>query len=555
MQKRNSQPDTVRVALYTRVSTDNQLRSDEGSLETQEARLRSAVDSRGPGNRIVRVHREEGASGKNLDRPELGRLVRGIEAGEIDLVMVTRLDRLSRSLLDFLELHKLFEAHGVEMLSLNESFDTTSYFGRAMLKILLVFAELEREQTADRTRVALAARAERGLWNGGHPLLGYDSDGSGHLTVNESEAAVVRVAFDKMLELRAIRPTMRWLNQQGYRQKRYSSRRLGDVGAREFTYAVVNKLLRNRLYLGEIVHKEKVFPGQHEAIVDRVSFDRVRQAITENARGGKPATPQREHEYLLTGVARCGCCGSAMTSSTARGRGGHRYFYYRSVSTTKKGKDACQVRQVKAEQLEEAVLAVVREAASNPALIAEAVAEANRIAAEEIGPSRERLAGLREEFDKAKRQSELLLDRLLSSGASQLQVAKDRLSELDDRLRQLERAIAEEEGRLAVSETRSLDLEAVQRTLHDFDTVFEHLTPAERKEFLQEMVDQVLVHADRIEIALYDGSRARVGLEQARKRPRKVRSDHAGHAGGHAGEGAARTGPGQNDTARTAKGL
>ncbi len=132
-------PDALRVALYTRVSTDNQM-GDEGSLETQEARLRSSVASRQAPHVVARVFREEGASGKNLDRPRMQEMLAAVRAGQIDVVMVTRLDRLSRSLLDFYELHRAFEAKNVQFVSLNESFDTSQPIGRAMLKLVLVFA-------------------------------------------------------------------------------------------------------------------------------------------------------------------------------------------------------------------------------------------------------------------------------------------------------------------------------------------------------------------------------------------------------------------------------
>ena len=156
-----------------------------------------------------------------------------------------------------------------------------------MLKLVLVFAELEREQTADRTRIAMQARAERGLWNGGAPPLGYDSDGNGHLSINENEAAVVREAFEKMPELRSVREVARYLNSKGHRQKRYSSRREGDKGERELTNAVVEGMLKNRLYLGEVPHCGEWHKGQHEAIIDAVTFDRVQNIREDNRRGAK----------------------------------------------------------------------------------------------------------------------------------------------------------------------------------------------------------------------------------------------------------------------------
>jgi len=228
--------DVIRVALYTRVSTEMQANKEEGSLETQEARLRAAVMARAGEHEIRHVFREEGVSGKSLDRPALQRMLDHVRKGDIDLIIVTRLDRLSRSLLDFYEMHRLFETMGVQFVSLNETFDTSSAVGRAMLKLVLVFAELEREQTAERTRLAIQARAERGLWNGGAPPLGYDSLRQGKLDVNPAEADLVKAIFERYLTLRSAHRVATWLNAQGYRQKLYSSRRKGGDGRQGLLY-------------------------------------------------------------------------------------------------------------------------------------------------------------------------------------------------------------------------------------------------------------------------------------------------------------------------------
>jgi site-specific DNA recombinase len=512
-------PEALRVALYTRVSTDNQL-GDEGSLETQEARLRASVASRQAPHLVARVFREEGASGKSLDRPQLQEMLAAVRGGQVDVVMVTRLDRLSRSLLDFYELHRAFESQGVQFVSLNESFDTSQPIGRAMLKLVLVFAELEREQTADRTRVAMQARAERGLWNGGAPPLGYDSDGNGHLSVNEEEAAVVREAFERMMELRSIREVARYLNAKGYRQKRYSSRRKGDKGERVFTIAVVDIMLKNRLYLGEVPHCGNWHPGQHPPILDTVTFDRAQNIREDNRRGAKAPREDRPHEYLLTGLARCPACDRALTSATSINKIGQRYFYYRCVSTSKDASSTCPIGQLPAGILEEAVLAIVRRAASDPALVERAIEESNRIARELLEPARARLKTLQADFTANKAERHRLLDAILAIGAAGLDTARDRMQALEARGRALQTSIAEEEAKLGADEGRSLSLAAIHQVLRDFDELYRHFTPGERRELLHELVDEVRVYPGRIEVALYDGTHASAPLEQAARKAR-----------------------------------
>ena len=529
-------PDALRVALYTRVSTDNQM-GDEGSLETQEARLRSSVASRQAPHVVARVFREEGASGKNLDRPRMQEMLAAVRAGQIDVVMVTRLDRLSRSLLDFYELHRAFEAKNVQFVSLNESFDTSQPIGRAMLKLVLVFAELEREQTADRTRIAMQARAERGLWNGGAPPLGYDSDGNGHLSINEGEAAVVREVFEKMPELRSVREVARYLNAKGLRQKRYSSRRQGDKGEREFTNSVVEIMLKNRLYLGEVPHCGNWHKGQHEAIVDSVSFDRVQNIREDNRRGAKAPRENRPHEYLLTGLARCPACGCALTSGTTMNSAGTRYFYYRCVSVSKDARSTCPIGQLPAGPLEDAVLAIVRRAASDPVLVERAIKESNRIAKELLEPARERLKGLQADYAANKADRNHLLDALMALKGSGSDTAAERMASLEARGRALQSAIADEEGKLGVDETRSLSLAAIHTVLRDFDELYTHFTPGERRELLHEIVDEVRVFPDHVEVALYDGTNVQEAIQQV---ARKVRGPGGG-GGGKTGKGATGT--------------
>ncbi len=500
-------PAPKRVALYTRVSTDIQANKDEGSLDTQEARLRSAVASRQGAHLVTHVFREEGESGKSLDRPALQQLLARVRARDVDLVVVTRIDRLSRSLLDFYEVHRLFEDNGVTFTSLNESFDTSQALGRAMLKLVLVFAELEREQTAERTRTALRARAERGLWNGGHPPLGYDSEGSGHIKVNEVEAELVREIFAKYEECRSTNTVYRWLNDNGHRQKTYTSRRRGAQGGRPYTVGGIQHLLQNRLYLGEIDHKGEIFEGQHPALIDKETFERVQQIFESNNKGAKGLPLRTTYDYLLTGVLRC-ACGHALTTSAGNGSSGVRYHYYRCVGIMKKPDHKCEVRQVRAEMIDEVVMGIVRDAARDPKLIEDAVAEANRIAREQVDPLRKRLEQLRRELGEAEGQAERVLAQILSAGIAASATAKRLLADAEQRTTKLRNAVAATEGELAVRETEHLDHEMMITAIKGFDLAFDHLNLAEKREFMQLMCRSVELHPDRVEVELYEGRTA-----------------------------------------------
>lgn len=509
-------PQAIRVALYTRVSTDMQASKEEGSLETQEARLRAAVLSRAGEHEVRYVFREEGESGKSLDRPALQKLLAHARRGDIDLILVTRIDRLSRSLLDFYTMHQLFEKHQVQFVSLNETFDTSSAVGRAMLKLVLVFAELEREQTAERTRLAIQARAERGLWNGGPPPLGYNSLRGGHLEVNLEEAEQVRAIFGKYLELRSAHKVAAWLNAQGFRQKLYTSRRRGDTGGKDFNISVVRHILQSRLYLGEIEHKGAIFKGQHQALIDRDLYDRVQGIMTSNTLVPTAAREWAQYDYLLTGLVRCSC-GHALTSSSGKGNGGN-YYYYRCTGIQKWVEHKCEVRQVRAERVDEAVMSLLRDAAHQPSLIMEAIAEANAMARQTVKPLEERVQTLKRELAEAERRAGEVLSSILSSGVGRTATAKRLLLETELRQDQLRTALGVAEGELLAKSTQQLDLEVVVDVLRTLDESFVTLSLAEKREFLGHIFKGVTVYPNRVEVELYEGRQAIKLLEGAKGR-------------------------------------
>jgi site-specific DNA recombinase len=228
----------------------------------------------------------------------------------------------------------LFEQHDVKFVSLGESFDTSTATGRAMLKLVLVFAELEREQTAERTKAAMRARAERGLWNGGPPPLGYDSLNNGHLAINEREADIVRLVYEKFIELRSVPKVAAWLNEHGHRQKKFRSRRKGMTGGKAYSFATVRNLIQNPLYIGKVTHKDDVFDGAHKPIVSKKDFDRAQRILVGNAKNRRGPALRSMHDYPLVGLLRC-ACGYALTTSAGTSRSGKIHHYYRCVGLGK----------------------------------------------------------------------------------------------------------------------------------------------------------------------------------------------------------------------------
>ena len=277
-----------RCALYTRKSTDEGLDQAFNSLDAQREACEAFVKSqKSEGWRALPTFYDDGGwSGGSMERPALQRLLVDIAAGKVDVVVVYKIDRLTRSLPDFARMVELFDRHAISFVSVTQAFNTTSSMGRLTLNVLLSFAQFEREVTGERIRDKIAASKQKGMWMGGSLPLGYDLPmaGSRALLVNEAQAAVVREIFRTYLELGSVHALQRRLEAAGIRSKQHATRGGKTIGGLPFSRGALFYLLRNRLYLGLIVHKDKTYPGQHPAIVDEALFQAVQEKLAANRR-------------------------------------------------------------------------------------------------------------------------------------------------------------------------------------------------------------------------------------------------------------------------------
>ena len=287
-----------------------------------------------------------GFSGGTLERPALKRLLVDIDDGRIDVVVVYKIDRLSRSLMDFSKLVEVFDRNGVTFVSVTQSFNTTTSMGRLTLNILLSFAQFEREVIGERIRDKFAASRARGMWMGGHPPLGYDVRDR-KLVVNETEAAAVHSVFERFLAVGSATTLARTLAAEGMTTKR----------GRPIDKGTVYKLLNNRVYVGEAVHKGTAYPGEHQPIVSRALWDKVHAILAESPRTRAGHT-RAQTPALLKGLI-YGPTGAAMSPTHTR-RGDKLYRYYVSQSVLKRGADACPVGRVPAAEIESAVVDQLR---------------------------------------------------------------------------------------------------------------------------------------------------------------------------------------------------
>src|SRR5258705_1019344 len=272
----------VRCAIYTRVSDDQGLEQDFNSLDAQYDASQSYIRSQAHAGwtLISGKYADGGFTGGNIDRPALQQLLGDIRSGKIDVIVVYKVDRLTRSLADFAKLVELFDQHNVSFVSVTQQFNTTTSMGRLTLNILLSFAQFEREVTSERIRDKIAASKRKGLWVGGMVPLGYDAKDR-KIWVNEEEAERVRIIFRRYLELGSLAHLMGDLRRQGIVTKLRTLRSGKTVGGIPFTRGGLAYLLRNRFYLGEGAFKSEVLPGEQPAILDRELFDAVQAKLNQ----------------------------------------------------------------------------------------------------------------------------------------------------------------------------------------------------------------------------------------------------------------------------------
>lgn len=354
---RSSAVRKIRCAVYTRKSSEEGLDMDFNSLDAQRESCEAYITSqRAEGwSPVLDRYDDGGFSGGTLERPALKRLLTDVKAGKIDVIVVYKIDRLSRSMLDFLNLVELFEGHGVTFVSVTQSFNTKDAMGRMALNILVTFAQFERELIGERIRDKVAASRKRGKWMGGWTPLGYEVRDR-KLLIHEADAERVRAIFRRFVRLKSATLLARELVAAGERN-RYGH--LLDKG-------VLYKILNNRVYIGEAVHKGTAYPGEHEAIIDRKLWDQVHSILTVSPRK-RAANARAQTPALLKGLL-FGPDGAAMSPTHTR-KSGRLYRYYISQTAMKQGRSDCPVKLAPAAELERIIIDQVRLLLQTPEVI------------------------------------------------------------------------------------------------------------------------------------------------------------------------------------------
>ncbi len=467
----------MKIATYTRISTDEE--TQPYSLEAQATRLDSYAASQEDWQ-IVRRFTDQ-ASGAILERPGLERALREAEAGRFDLLLVYRVDRLSRSVRGLAQVLDRLDSADVLFRSATEPFDTASSSGRMMVQMLGVFAEFERATIVERTIAGMERKAARGEWTGGSVPFGYRLDAERHFLVPDpAEASVVLKIFRRYAErLEGSSALAQWLSERGLRTR----------GGKPFNVKAVLSILRNRAYVGEIFFRGTHHPAPHEPLVDKDLFERVQQKLRERS---EDVSLRRSNasEYLLTGLIKCAHCGKRYVGASANGNGG-RYRYYVCFSRQRYGKKVCEGDRLPADELEEAILEQLLAVLEREPMVREAISEAFA----ELDAEQPQRAAELERLDAELRRTGESLDRYFRAfeeGTMPESACGPRIKELSERLRGLQ-ARQEELAAEEPAERDPLSDEDLALLQAQVREVIEGGDQPTRKALLQSLVEEIRV--------------------------------------------------------------
>ncbi len=479
----------IKAALYIRVSTDRQVEEGD-SLEEQENELRKYCDYRN--FRIHKIYREKGKSGGNTNRPEYQAMLKDIQDKTINTLIVKKIDRLSRSLFDFEALMEIMHTNKVEFISIRENFDTTSAIGTAMLRIILVFAQLEREQTSERLRDVFSYRASQGMYNGGVRPYGY-------ITLNKElvpyakEKQIIETMATHFMTSKSTTETARFLNEHGYRGR---NDQLWDKRR-------VQVILQNPIYAGKIKWYDQVFQGLHMPLITEAKFDHIQDLFNH------PRINQSSKaEALLKRVLFCGQCNIPMTPSFTVNRHKKRYYYYPCVSTqsAEKKKSSCHYKYVAFSLADQGTLeALLSLLDTKPFETFEMqVSQHNRAIDSKVAVLKEDQATIELQLHTVKTKKDHFLDSLISSKflSTERSTIQGRVSELEAEEKQYKSQLSKLEFAITQEDSQKLDALGLKQFLVLFKAEYYTFTPKKLQEKVRLLVDKVFYHPNHLDIHL-----------------------------------------------------
>ena len=345
-------------AIYTRKSTTEGLDQDFTSLDNQRESAENYIKSQQHEGWTAssELYDDGGFTGANIERPALQKLLNDIKEGKINCVVVYKVDRLSRSLLDFSQLLEFFDKNNVVFVSITQQFNTNTSMGRLTLNILLSFAQFEREIISERTRDKLGAARKRGQWLGGRPPFGYiyNPKEKCKIILDPEKADIVRKIFNLYLEKNSALEVSQAMNEAGYRTSSWMTKAGKPVGDKKYSLSRVTYMINNEAYIGKVNYKGQIYPGLWPPIIDEETWTKAHARLAEHRKERKPYR-NIGCSGLLSKILKCKACGSAIVHTYVIKKGRHKYRYYYCSNAQKRGKAECAIRYVGAQSLEESV--------------------------------------------------------------------------------------------------------------------------------------------------------------------------------------------------------
>ena len=490
----------VRCAIYTRKSTDENLDSDFNSLDAQRESAEAYIHSQRREGWVVLPDRyDDGAySGATMDRPALQRLLADVRASRVDTIVVYKIDRLSRSLLDFAKLVEELEQFRVSMVSVTQQFDTSTSLGRLSLHMVLSFAQYEREVIAERIRDKMSASRKKGKYLGGIPPVGYDVDRvKKRLVVDAEEAVLVRHIFRRYLELGSTVALIQELNAAGHRTKEWTTRNGKTRPGKPWHKNYVYRLIRNPVYIGKVEYKGEVYAGEHDPIIDLGLWNQVQKAIAVPAKV-RSNMSRAETPGLLKEILRCGHCGAGMAVTFTQ-RHGRQYRYYVCHNASNTAYENCPVRSVSAGIVEDLVKDRLRVVFRSPEVVRQTI-EAVRVG--QAG-ERRRLEDERRLVEEELAGVRTCAGQMVTTlqGGDNAFVLKE-INRLDRQREELEARLAQFDEQLAGLAEHEPTLEGVGSELAVLDNIWDNLFPAEQQRLVRMVIQRATLFTDRLELTL-----------------------------------------------------
>ncbi|MFC1771361.1 recombinase family protein [Candidatus Margulisiibacteriota bacterium] len=476
------------VDLYIRVSTDRQAKEGD-SLEEQESELKKFCEYRG--YQIYKVYIEKGRSGGNTKRPEYQNLLGDVSKGKINAVVVKKLDRLSRSLLDFEEFMRLLQEKDVEFISLKENFDTTSAMGKAMLRVALVFAQLEREQTSERLVDVMGYRASQGLFNGGTPAFGY-TNANKELIPYPKEKIIVEAIFKHYLETKSIAETARFLNNAGYRNRK------GSLWDRQR----LQEILKNPIYIGKKRWNGNLYQGIHKPIITEKQFQSVKMIFKEEYY----ICPTTNTKGILQRLIYCGSCGHLMTPSYGTSRSKTKYYYYRCTSTNKSEKEQspCSLRNVSFKVAEKTIIDLIFSLSEGLgfSVVENKALKYNQEIEKELGALKTEINMLKTEKDSIKQKKDRYFDSLISGDftSSEREKINKRIEEIELEEKQVQARLFKQEFEYEEKKEDLINLMPIKRAVISFKTDHETYNRKAMRAFLYKILERFYYSKEAIKV-------------------------------------------------------